>query len=183
MRTKPMNHDEMTPAQQRVVAAAIAGKRGTAPPPLLAWLQSPEMAQRAQHLGEFVRYETSLPPRLSELAILVTARFWTSHYEWYAHKRESLKAGIEAAVIEAIARREKPVLEDAQALAVYEFSRALHETHNVPQAVFDKAVQALGEQGVVELIGILGYYTLVSMTLNTFEIGLPAGEKTELQPL
>lgn len=182
MRIKPLNREEMTPAQRKVVAAAIAGKRGTAPPPLLAWLQSPEFAQRAQHLGEFVRYETSLPPRLSELAILVTARFWTSQYEWYAHKRESLKVGIDPGVIDAIARRERPLLEDPKALAVYEFSQALHETHAVPQSLFEKARQALGEQGVVELIGILGYYTLISMTLNAFEIGVPAGEKAELEP-
>ena len=180
MRIKALNREDMTEAQRKVVAAAIAGKRGTAPPPLLAWLQSPEMAQRAQHLGEFVRYETSLPPHLSELAILVTARFWTSHYEWYAHKRESLKAGVDPAVIEAIARRETPRLDDPKARAVFEFSQALHETHRVPQPLFDEAKRALGEQGVVELIGILGYYTLISMTLNAFEIGLPESEKPEL---
>ncbi len=181
MRIKALKREEMSEAQRRVVEAAIAGKRGTAPPPLLAWLQSPEMAQRAQHLGEFVRYETSLPTRLSELAILVTARFWTSHYEWYAHKRESLKAGIDPAVIDAIARRETPRLDDPKARAVYEFSRALHETHAVPQRLFEDATKALGEQGVVELIGILGYYTLISMTLNAFAIGLPEGEKPELE--
>jgi 4-carboxymuconolactone decarboxylase len=181
MRVKALNREDMTEAQRKVVAAAIAGKRGTAPPPLLAWLKSPEMAQRAQHLGEFVRYETSLPPHLSELAILVTARFWTSHYEWYAHKRESLKAGVDPAVIDAIARRETPRLDDPQARAVYQFSRALHETHGVPQPLFDEAMKALGEQGIVELIGILGYYTLISMTLNGFEIALPEGERPELR--
>jgi 4-carboxymuconolactone decarboxylase len=181
MRIKALNRDEMTQAQRKVVAAAIAGKRGTAPPPLLAWLQSPEMAQRAQHLGEFVRYQTLLPPHLSELAILVTARFWTSHYEWYAHKRESLKAGVDPAVIDAIANRETPRLDDLKARVVYEFSRALHETHGVPQPLFSEAMEALTEQGVVELIGILGYYTLISMTLNAFEIGLPEGEKLELE--
>jgi 4-carboxymuconolactone decarboxylase len=182
MRIKALKHHEMTQAQRKVVAAAIAGKRGTAPPPLLAWLQSPEMAQRAQHLGEFVRYETSLPPHLSELAILITARFWTSHYEWYAHKRESLKAGLDPAVIDAIAKRDSPRLEEPKARAVYEFSRALHESHEVPKPLFDEAMRALGEQGVVELIGILGYYTLISMTLNAFEIALPLGETPELQP-
>jgi 4-carboxymuconolactone decarboxylase len=181
MRIKALDKNAMTEAQRKVVAAAIAGKRGTAPPPLLAWLPSPEMAQRAQHLGEFVRYETSLPPHLSELAILVTARFWTSHYEWFAHKREALKSGIDPAVIEAIARRQRPRFDDPKARAVYEFSRSLHETHGVQQALFDLAMSALGEQGVVELIGILGYYTLISMTLNAFEIGLPEGEKPELE--
>ena len=181
MRIKVLNPDEMTEAQRKVVSAAVAGKRKTAPPPVLAWLPSPEMAQRAQHLGEFVRYETSLAPHLSELAILVTARFWTSHYEWFAHRRESLKAGIDPIVIDAIARRQRPGLEDPKARTVYEFSRALHETHGVPQRLFDEAKKVLGEQGVVELVGILGYYTLISMTLNAFEIGLPEGEKSELE--
>jgi 4-carboxymuconolactone decarboxylase len=182
MRFKALTRDEMTSAQLKAVDAAIAGKRGTAPPPLLAWLDSPEMARRAQHLGEFVRYDTSLPPVLSELAILITARFWTSHYEWHAHKRESLKAGIDPALVDAIARRKRPEFVDPKARAIYDFSRALHETRAVPEPVFAAAVKELGRQGVVELIGILGYYTLISMTLNAFEIGLPKGEKPELDP-
>jgi 4-carboxymuconolactone decarboxylase len=172
----------MNEAQRRVVDDAAAGKRGSAPPPVLAWLHSPELAQRAQRFGEFVRFDTTLPQTLSELAILVTARFWTSHFEWYAHKRLGLKAGLDPKVIDAIAKRRAPVLDDPKAQAVYEFSKALHETHEVPKAIFLKAKEELGEQGVVELVGILGYYTLVSMTLNTFEIGLPEGEKPELQP-
>jgi 4-carboxymuconolactone decarboxylase len=182
LRSKFLSRDEMTKAQQKVLEAAIAGKRGTAPPPLLAWLHSPEMAQRAQHFGEFVRFETSLSPQLSELAILVTARFWTSHYEWYAHKREGLKAGIDPAVIDAIAKRARPELVDPKARAVYDFTHALHKTHAVPEPIFAAATKELGRQGVVELIGVLGYYTLVSMTLNAFEIGLPEGEKPVLRP-
>ncbi|MFI4995370.1 MAG: carboxymuconolactone decarboxylase family protein [Hyphomicrobiales bacterium] len=182
MRLKYPTRDEMSQAQLRVVEDAIAGKRGTAPPPLMAWLASPELAQRAQKLGEFVRYDTSLPPPLSELAILVTARFWTSHYEWYAHKRIALKAGIDPLVVDAIARRLKPKLDDPKACAVYAFSKALHETHAVPAPVFAQATRELGRQGVAELVGLLGYYTLVSMTLNAFEIGLPEGETSELEP-
>jgi 4-carboxymuconolactone decarboxylase len=182
MRFKPLARDEMSEAQLRVVDDAIAGKRGTAPPPLMAWLHSPELAQRAQRFGEFVRFDTSLPPPLSELAILVTARFWTSHYEWYAHKRIGLKAGIDPLVVDAIARRVEPKLADPKARAVYDFSKALHETHAVPAPVFAAAVKELGRQGVVELIGMLGYYTLISMTLNAFEIGLPEGETSGLEP-
>jgi len=181
MRFKPLARDEMSEAQLRVVDDAIAGKRGTAPPPLMAWLHSPELAQRAQRLGEFVRFDTSLPPPLSELAILITARFWTSHYEWYAHKRIGLKAGIDPLVVDAIARRVEPKLADPKARAVYDFSKALHETHAVPAPVFAAAVKELGRQGVVELIGMLGYYTLISMTLNAFEIGLPEGETSGLE--
>jgi 4-carboxymuconolactone decarboxylase len=182
MRFKPLARDEMSEAQLRVVDDAIAGKRGTAPPPLMAWLHSPELAQRAQRFGEFVRFDTSLPPHLSELAILITARFWTSHYEWFAHKRIGLEAGVDKEVIEAIARRAEPKLADPKAKAVYAFSKALHESHQVPADIYAEAVKELGQKAVVELVGLLGYYTLISMTLNTFEIGLPDGASSELEP-
>lgn len=182
MRVRDLAPDEMTPIQRRVAEAAATGKRGRVPAPLRAWLHSPEMGDRAQRLGEFLRYDTSLSPALSELAILVTARFWTSHYEWYAHKRDGLKAGMDPAVIDAIAARRTPHLADPAAQAVYDYATALHERHGVPDAVHAAAVAVLGEAGVVELVGLLGYYTLVAMTLNAFEIGLPEGEAPELAP-
>jgi 4-carboxymuconolactone decarboxylase len=181
MRFNPPSRAEMSEAQLRVVDDAIAGKRGSAPPPLLAWLASPELAQRAQKLGEFVRFDTSLAPQLSELAILVTARHWTAHYEWFAHRRIGLKAGLCEAVIDAIARREAPQLDDPKAKAVYAFSRALHERRAVPDDIFAEATRQLGQKGVAELVGLLGYYTLISMTLNAFEIGLPEGEASGLE--
>jgi 4-carboxymuconolactone decarboxylase len=181
MRVRDIRLDEMTVAQRRVAQSAVSGKRGHIPAPLRAWLHSPEMGDRAQLLGAFLRYETSLGPALSELAILVTARFWTSHYEWYAHKSEALKAGVSPAVVDAIAQRQMPTLDDPKARAVYDYAMALHISHRVPQAVHDAAMRALGETGVVELVGLLGYYTLVSMTLNAFEIGVPEGEALELE--
>jgi 4-carboxymuconolactone decarboxylase len=180
MRLPELRPEDMTEAQTRVADAAIAGKRGHIPAPLRAWLYSPELGDRAQHLGAFLRYDTSLGPYLSELAILVTARVWTSQYEWFAHKREALKAGIDPAIIAAIARRETPVLTDPKARLVYDYATALHTTHNVPAELHDAAVAALGATGAVELVGLLGYYTLVAMTLNAFEIGLPEGERPEL---
>jgi 4-carboxymuconolactone decarboxylase len=180
MRVRDLRPEDMSPAQRRVADAAASGKRGRIPAPLRAWLHSPEFGDRAQRLGEFLRYDTSLGPALSELAILVTARFWTSHYEWYAHKREALKAGMDPAVIDAIARRQVPAFADGKARAVYDYAVALHERHGVPDAVHAAAQDALGEAGVVELVGLLGYYTLVAMTLNAFAIGLPEGERPEL---
>ncbi len=180
MRVRDLRPEEMNAAQRRVVDATVAGKRGRIPPPLRAWLHSPELADRAQRLGEFVRYETTLGPALSELAILVTARFWTAQYEWYAHRREALKAGVDPAVIAAIAARRVPDLPDPRARVVYDYATALHTGHRVPQALHDEAVRLLGEAGVVELVGLLGYYTLISMTLNAFAIGLPEGEQPEL---
>ena len=180
MRLTDLPEAAWTPAQRRVAEAAATGKRGRIPAPLRAWLHSPELGDRAQRLGEFVRYDTSLGPYLSELAILVTARAWTAQYEWFAHKREALKAGIEPAVIDAIAARAVPVLDDPKARAVYDYAAALHATHRISEPVHAAALAALGETGLVELVGVLGYYTLVAMTLNAFEIGVPEGETAEL---
>ena len=182
MRVRDLTPDEMSPAQKLVAEAAASGKRGRMPAPLRAWIHSPEMGNRAQSLGEFLRYDTSLGPYLSELAILVTARVWTSHYEWFAHKREGLKAGIEPHVIDAIAARQVPDLTDPKARLVYDYATTLHRDHGVPAEMHEAAQAALGEQGVVELVGLLGYYTLVAMTLNAFDIGLPEGETTSLAP-
>jgi 4-carboxymuconolactone decarboxylase len=170
----------MTPEEKQVYEEAAAGRRGHAPTPLIAWLKSPELARRAQKLGEFVRYETTLPPHLSELAILITARHWTSHYEWQVHKKEGLKAGVDPETIEAIAGRRRPAFKTDQEHVVYRVSTSLLETHQIPEDLYRAGVQALGDRGVVELVGLLGYYTLVSMTLNAFEIGLPEATAPEL---
>ena len=180
MRLTKLAPADMTEAQRAVRAATIAGKRGTIPPPTEAWLHSPEMAQRAQHLGEFIRYDTSLPPALNEMAILITARYWTSHYEWYAHRRLALAAGLDVAIIDAIRDGRAPQLDDAGAQAIYDYTTSLHRSRQVSQAQHDAVVAAYGERGVVELVGVCGYYTLVSMTLNAFVVPLPDGEVSEL---
>ena len=182
MRLPDLTPDTMTPEQRRVADNASSGKRGRVPAPLRAWLHSPVFGDRAQSLGEFLRYDTSLGPALSELAILVTARVWTAQYEWYAHKKLALQAGVSPAVCDAIARRERPVLPDAKAELVYDYATTMHAERTVSQALHDRATALLGEAGVVELVGVLGYYTLVSMTLNGFDIGLPEGETPELAP-
>ncbi|MDT7953227.1 MAG: carboxymuconolactone decarboxylase family protein [Acetobacteraceae bacterium] len=181
MRLADLTREEMDPAQREVVDEAIAGKRGRIPGPLRIWLRSPEFGRHAQRLGAFLRYDTTLGPRRSELAILVTARAWTAQYEWFAHKREALKAGLDPAIVDAIASRQPPPFADPGDQVVYDYARALHGNHRVPQVLHDAAVATLGERGVVELIGLLGYYTLVAMTLNAFEFGLPEGERPELE--
>ena len=173
---------DMTDEQRRVYDATLAGRRGRVPAPLVAWLASPPLAARAQTLGEFVRYETTLPPRLSELAILLVARHWTAQYEWFAHKPEALKGGLDPAVIDAIAQRRRPRFERDDERAVYEFVVMLQETKGVSDALYRTTVDLLGERRVVELVGLLGYYTLISMTLNVFEIGVPDGAATDLIP-
>jgi 4-carboxymuconolactone decarboxylase len=182
MRLATPGPDEMSPEQRAVHDEAVAGKRGRMPAPMRAWIESPELARHAQRLGAFLRYDTTLGPRLSELAILVTARRWTSHYEWQVHRAEALKAGLDEAIITAIAERRTPAFADEAARIVHDYSRTLHETTVVPQALHDEAVRVLGKRGVVELVGLLGYYSLVAMTLNAFEIGLPEAHQAELAP-
>ena len=182
MRLPDIEPAQMSPEQRRVAQAAVSGKRGRLPAPLRAWLHSPVFGDRAQSLGEFLRYDTSLGPALSELAILVTARVWTAQYEWYAHKKLALQAGITPAICDAIARRERPDLPDEKAAVVYDYAITMHTDRTIPQPLHDRAVAALGAAGVVELVGLLGYYTMVSMTLNGFGFTLPEGEPEELQP-
>jgi 4-carboxymuconolactone decarboxylase len=171
---------QMSPEQKQVHDEAARGRRGHAPAPMIAWLQNPEFARRAQKLGEFLRYETSLSPSLSELAIVITARFWTSHYEWRVHKQEALKAGVNPDVVAAIASRRRPEFSTDKEAAVYEIATSLLSTGLVPAGVYQQGIGVLGEKGVVELVGLLGYYTLVSFTLNAFEINLPEAIEPEL---
>ena len=170
----------MTPEQRAACAEAAAGIRGRVPAPMIAWIRNAELAARGQKLGELLRYQTTLEPRLSELAILVCARHWTSHHEWTAHKREALKAGLDPAVVAAITARRTPALGDAREQAVYDVASTLLATGRVPQPLYEQGLSALGERGMVELVGILGYYGLVALTLNAFELGLPAAFAPEL---
>jgi 4-carboxymuconolactone decarboxylase len=163
----------MTEAQKDAVAEVVAGLRGRVPAPMIAWLRNPDLASRGQKLGELLRYRTSLEPRLSELAILVCARHWTSHHEWTAHKREGLKAGMDPEVIAAIAARRTPALTDEREKAVYEVSSTLLATGRLPAGLHARGTAVLGERGMVELVAILGYYCMVALTLNAFELGIP----------
>lgn len=165
-----LSPSQMSPAQRTVYDAVVAGKRGRVGLPLLAWLASPEFAQRAQHLGEFARYETTLAPRISELAILVVAHHWRAPYEWEAHAKEALSAGVSQRIIQAIAASEEPLFVQPDELLVYEFATSVLQSHTVDEGLFVRAFAQFGERGVVELVGILGYYTMIAMTLNVFEI-------------
>jgi 4-carboxymuconolactone decarboxylase len=180
MRLKLLSPGEMNADQKQTYDESIAGKRGAPPPPMMAWLNSPEMARHATRLGAFLRFDTLFPAKLSEVAILVTARHWTSHYEWYAHKRLALKGGMDPRIIEDIRDRRTPHFDDPKGQMIYDVSKSLHEAHGLTKALYDDAVKMLGERGLVEIIGLCGYYTMVSMTLNTFEFDLPEGEVSEL---
>lgn len=180
MRLKLLSPGEMSPEQKETYDESIAGKRGAPPAPMMAWLNSPEMARHATRLGEVMRFNTVFPAKLSEIAILVTARHFTAHYEWFAHKRLALKGGMDPKIIDNIRDRRTPVFDDPKGRMIYDLAKSLHEGHGVAQGLYDEAVKVLTERGVVEVIGLCGYYTLVSFTLNTFEFGLPDGQVSEL---
>jgi 4-carboxymuconolactone decarboxylase len=180
MRLKLLSPEEMNADQKATYDEAIAGKRGKPPAPMMAWLNSPEMARHATRLGEVMRFNTIFPAKLSEIAILVTARHWTSHYEWFAHKRLALQGGMDPKIADDIRDRRTPTFDDPKAKMIYDVAKSLHEGHGLAKALYDEAVEVLSERGVVEVIGLCGYYTMVSMTLNTFEFGLPDGQVSEL---
>jgi 4-carboxymuconolactone decarboxylase len=175
--TRPPVLDEarLTAAQQEVFDAIRAGPRGVVEGPLRVWLQSPALAETAQRLGAFCRYGTRLPARLSELAIITVGAHWRSGFEWYVHAPIAQRAGIPAEAIEAIRTDGAPALTQADERAVYEFCRELLETRQVSDRAYDIAVRQLGLEAVVELVGLLGYYTLISMTINAFHVPLPSG--------
>jgi len=165
-----------TPRQQEIHDAIASGPRGSVRGPLAVWLHRPELAARAQDLGLYCRYDTSLDPRLSELAILVTARVFGSEYEWQVHKKHALKAGLEPNLIEAIRLNRRPDFSDAELEIVHDVARAAHEKHDVDDGLYARAIAVLGEQRMVDLIGLLGYYTLISLTINVFRIP-PTGDR------
>jgi 4-carboxymuconolactone decarboxylase len=180
MRLKLLSPGEMTDEQRQTYDESIASKRGRPPPPMMAWLNSPEMARHATRQGAVLRFDTIFPPELSEIAILVTARHWTSRYEWYAHKRLALQGGMDPEIIDAIRDRRTPKFEHPTGKVIYDVAKSLHEGHGLTKGLYDEAIKVLGERGLVEVIGLCGYYTMVSMTLNTFEFDLPDGEVSEL---
>lgn len=176
--------DSLTDAQQAVADAIAGGPRGSLRGPFIPWLLSPELADHAQKLGGFLRYRSSLPDRLKELAILFTARHWDADFEWYAHAPMALKAGLPLPVVEAMAAGQEPTFDAADEALVYRFCRETYETRRVCDETHDAAAALFGQRGVAELVGLLGYYALVSMTLNTFDVAAPDdGAAPPLQPV
>lgn len=165
--------DTMTDDQKRVYEKIVSGPRGRLVGPLRAALHSPELAERWQALGALLRFGTSLAPRVSELAIVVTARRWNSQIEWHIHAQAARAAGISDAVLDAIQARETPVFDNADDAVVYEFARQIQETGQVEPDLYAQAVARWDAVGVVELTAVIGYYTMVSMTLNAHEIPMP----------
>jgi 4-carboxymuconolactone decarboxylase len=178
--------DQMNAEQKKLFETIISGpraqnyggdaanhvlKRG----PFNAWMRSPEFGLKIQAVGEQIRFKSSIPKHLNEFAILITAREWTSQYEWYAHHALAMKAGLDPKIAEELAAGKRPANMKEDEAAVYDFCTQLHRTKKVDDATFKRAKALFGEQGVIDLIGVSGYYTAVSMTLNVAEVPVPGG--------
>lgn len=174
--------NQLTDAQKQAVAKFKAARGGEISGPFIPLLRSPEVMTRARAMGDYLRYKSTLPPRLSEFAILITAREWAQSYEWYAHHPLAMKGGLKPEIAQAVAEGRRPEGMAADETALYEFCTELHRNRSVSDATYAKAVAAFGEQGVIDAVGISGYYTLIAMVLNTARVPVPAGQKPALQP-
>ena len=183
-RVPRLDRADLTGAAAAAYDAIAAGPRGKVEGPLNVWVHSPELAERAQALGAFCRYGTSLPPRLSELAILTTAVHWQAGYEWYAHASIGLQAGLDSAQVEVLRTGGTPRFPNEDEAAVHAFAAELMARKEVSDATYKRAEAALGAGRVVELVGVLGYYQLISMTIKAFRVGVPhpAREPFEAEP-
>jgi 4-carboxymuconolactone decarboxylase len=168
-----LSPEAMTPAQKAVADKIVSGPRKSLGGPFNAWLRSPDLADRLQQVGEHIRFGSSVPRRLNEFAILITARAWNARYEWYAHYPLALEAGLAPAVAADLALGKRPVAMSADEAVVYDFCTELRRDKAVSDATYAAALKLLGEQGVVDLIALSGYYDLVSMTLNVARVPTP----------
>jgi 4-carboxymuconolactone decarboxylase len=182
-RMPPIPESELSAAQRAAAAEIAAGPRGGLVGPFIAALRSPELMARLQRLGEYLRYGNAIGPRLTELAILITARAWSQPFEWAIHVGEAEARGIASPTIAAIAHGRKPARLAAEEAIVYDYVRELHATQSVSDATFARAVGAFGEAGVVDLTAVVGYYTTLAMILNVARTPVPPGERSALAEL
>mgnify|MGYP000583770800 CR=1 FL=1 len=172
-RLHPLDDNTLDADQREAVEEVISGPRGKVPAPMQAWLRNPELARRAQRLGALLRFDTGLGQELTELAILVCAAHWRSHYEWTAHRKLALQAGLDEAVIEALLEGRRPDFHTDRHEIVHRTASELMTTSRLSDATYADARTVLGETLLVELVAVLGYYSCVALTLNAFEIGMP----------
>jgi 4-carboxymuconolactone decarboxylase len=177
---KPEQYDA---EQKRVAQAIAAGPRGSVRGPFVPLLHSPGLADPIQQAGAHLRYHSSLPAALNEFAILIAARFWTAQYEWFAHRKIALEAGLDPKIADQLAHGERPAGMSAEQTAVYDFCTELHHDHAVSDKSFAAVQGKFGHRGAADLIGVCGYYTLIAMVLNVAQIPLPAGAPPGLEPL
>ena len=181
MRFVNLEPERMSEAQKRVHDAIAGGPRGGVRGPFGVLLRSPELADRVQKVGEYIRFQSTIPAALNEMAILITGRFWGAQYEFWAHSRLARTAGLPDPIIDAIAENRRPSAMTDDQRIVYDFCTELFRDKTVSDATFKAAVERFGEQGVIDLIAASGYYSIVSMVLNVDRYPLPAGERPPLE--
>jgi 4-carboxymuconolactone decarboxylase len=174
-RFAPLKADELSPAQKAWADMIAVPPRNAkfGSPPYRAYIRNPELAPRLSALSDYLRWNTSLPARLSEFAILITARQWTAQYEWFAHYPLALKAGLDPKILGDVAAGRRPENMREDEAALYDLATALYRDKKVSDSVYKAAVDKFGERGVMDIISIIGYYDLVSMTLITMQAGAP----------
>ena len=182
-RFKPLTWETLSPAQLKMVESVMTGQRGSMQGPYNVLLRSPELGNLAQQFGAHTRFNSSLPLALNELAILLVARFWTCQFVWWAHKRIAREAGLDESLIQAILLGQRPQKLTVDTAVAYEFCDELLQTRSVTDKSYAAAVKLFGEAGVVDLMGTMSYYTLVSMSLNVDQYPLPDGALPELEPI
>lgn len=175
--------EALNPEQKAVHERHMTGRLERLPGPFNTMMRRPRMFETMHGLGNYIRHETSLPQHLNEFAILIAGRFWTAQYEWWAHHPRAIEAGMPESVLADLAAGRRPAGMAEDVAAVYDFCSELHENHAVSDAVFARAKAILGEGGVVDLLAASGFYTLVSMILNTALAPLPEGVEPPLKPL
>ena len=181
-RFKPLDLNRLDPEQNAMIHGILAGSRTSLNGPFNILLRSPDLGNRLQAVGEYLRFKTSLPHAINEFAIVTVAREWTAQYEFFAHKKLALVAGVKEDVVDDIAAGRTPKMTPDQQ-AVWSFIKELDSTHQVSDSTFDNVKQRFGERGVVDLISLMGYYHTMSMLMNVDRYPLPPGEKPPLQPL
>lgn len=180
-RMPPIPADQLTDAQKAAMREFAAARKADVSGPFWPLLRSPEVMNRARAMGDYLRFTSVLPPRLSEFTIIITARQWTQNYEWDVHAPLAQQGGLKPSIIAAIAdgRRPEGMAEDED--VIYTFCDELHRTQSVSDSTYARAVKAFGEQGVVDILGISGYYTMLAMVLNTARTPVPPGHTPALR--
>ena len=182
-RFKPLKYDEMTPEQKTMIDHLLAGERGGVRGPFNVLLRSPEVGDFAQQFGGAMRFRTSIPKDVSETIIIMTGRYWMAQYEWNSHKAAALQNGVKPEIVDAIANGKRPNGMAPDMEIAYNFIDELLTTHQVTDATFKAAKDKYGEKGVVDMMGLSGWYCLVSMALNLDRYPLGPGVQPELKPL
>lgn len=178
-RFRPLTYSELDADQRRMADNILAGTRGRLNGPYNILLRSPVMGDLAQRLGEQVRFRSSLPKKLNELAIIMVGADWKSEYEWYAHAGYAKEAGLDPAIIEAVRTGARPAAMTTEETAVYEFGQELLKTRRVSDARYKAVIDRFGEKGAADLMGVMGYYVMVCMLLNVDRYPLPAGARPQ----